>query len=165
MSETSDWKILLLQPFKKNSFIQSSYPKMNRGCILADCCSLINVYFYRSPIILTSNKYHIMIQITVRSTTIGFTLLYFKMAVMPLVPETKMANIGKLISLRNLLVRKVTWLVLTTTSTTLILSCAFGTNCMTRIAYIYSCLPRTHSFHLALQRQHTHSLSHLHFDF
>ena len=44
------------------------------------------------------------------------------MAVMPLVPKTKMADIGKLISLRNLLVRKVTWLVLTTTSPTLILS-------------------------------------------
>ena len=38
----------------------------------------------------------------------GFTLLYFKMAVIPLVPETKMVDVGKLISLRNLLVRKVT---------------------------------------------------------
>ena len=42
------------------------------------------------------------------------------MAMMPLVPETKMADVGKLISLGNLLVRKVTWLVLTTTSATLI---------------------------------------------
>ena len=40
------------------------------------------------------------------------------MAVMPLVPETKMVEVGKLISLWNLLVRKVTWLVLTTTSAT-----------------------------------------------
>ena len=39
--------------------------------------------------------------------TIGFTLLSFKMAVMPLVPETKTADLGKLISLGNLLVRKV----------------------------------------------------------
>ena len=38
----------------------------------------------------------------------GFTLLYFKMAVMPLVPETKMVDVGKLISFSNLLVRKVT---------------------------------------------------------
>ena len=30
---------------------------------------------------------------------IGFTLLYFKMAVMPLVPETKMADVGKVTSL------------------------------------------------------------------
>ena len=44
------------------------------------------------------------------------------MAVIPLVPETKMVDVGELISLRNLLVRKVTWLVLTTTSATLILS-------------------------------------------
>ena len=51
---------------------------------------------------------------------IGFTLLYFKMAVMPLVPETKMVDVSKLISLGNLLVRKVTWFVFTTTSATLI---------------------------------------------
>ena len=42
------------------------------------------------------------------------------MAVMPIVPEIKMANFGKVISLGNLLVRKVTWLVLTTPSATLI---------------------------------------------
>ena len=75
----------------------------------------------------------------------GFTLLYFKKAVMPLVPEAKMADVGKLISLGNLLVRKITWLVLTTTSETLILSHAIRADCMTRIAYIYSRLPRTHS--------------------
>ena len=33
------------------------------------------------------------------------------MDVMPLVPETKMADVGKLISLGNLLVRKVTLFV------------------------------------------------------
>ncbi len=43
-----------------------------------------------------------------RKKVIGFTLLYFKMAVIPLVPETKMVDVGKLISLGNLLVRKVT---------------------------------------------------------
>ena len=43
--------------------------------------------------------------------SIGFTLLYFKMAVMPLVPETKMTDAGKLIGLGNLLFRKVTLLV------------------------------------------------------
>ena len=77
------------------------------------------------------------------------------MAVMPLVPKTKMADVGKLSSLRNLLVRKVTWLLHTTTSATLISSCAFGADCMTRIAYIYSHLSRTHSFHFGSQRQHT----------
>ena len=81
------------------------------------------------------------------------------MAVMPLVPETKMADV----SLGNLSVRKVTWLVLTTTSTTLILSRAFGADCMTRIAYIYSRLPRAHSLHFDLHSQHTLSL--LHFNF
>ena len=58
------------------------------------------------------------------------------MAVMPLVSETKMADVGKLISLGNLLARKFTWLVLTTTSTTLIWSRTFGADCMTRITYI-----------------------------
>ena len=56
-----------------------------------------------------------------RFSYIGFTLLYFKMAVMPLVPDTKMADFGKLICLGYILVRKVTWLVLTTTSANLIL--------------------------------------------
>ena len=60
------------------------------------------------------------------------------MAVMSLVPETKMADVGKLISLGNLLVRKFTWLVLTTTPETFIWSRAFGVDHTTRIAYIYS---------------------------
>ena len=85
---------------------------------------------------------------------IGFTLLYLKMAMMPLVLEIKMADVGKLISLGNLLVRKVTWLVLTATSTTLILSCDFGADCMTRIAYIHSCLSRTH-FSISTHRDNT----------
>ena len=75
-----------------------------------------------------------------------------------------MSDGGKLISLGNLLDKKVTWLVLTTTSATLILSRAFRPDCMTRIAYVYSRLSRTHSFHLDFQRQHTVSLSLLHFD-
>ena len=86
------------------------------------------------------------------------------MVVIPLVPETKMANVSKLISLGNLLVRKVTWFVLTTTSPSLILSRAFGPDRMTRIAYIYSRLPRTHSFTFSLAET-AHSLSLLHFDF
>ena len=89
---------------------------------------------------------------------------------MPLVPETKMADVGKLISLGNLLVRKVTWLVLTTTSATLILSRAFGANCMTRIAYTYSRLPSTRSLtlwltetalSLTLSLSHTHTHTHI----
>ena len=92
----------------------------------------------------------------IRDSTIWFTLLYFKMAMIPLVPGTKMVDVCKLISLRNLLVKKVTWDVLTTTPATLILSRAFGADCMTKIAYIYSRLPRTHSLsHFLLQRQHT----------
>ena len=80
---------------------------------------------------------------------IGFTLIYFKMD-----------GASKLIHLGNLFVRKVTWFVPTTTSATLILSCAFGANWMTRIAYIYFCLRRTHSFsHFDSQRQHTLTLS------
>ena len=85
------------------------------------------------------------------------------MAVMPLVLETKMADVGKLISHGNLLVRKVTWLVLTTTSVTLILSRAFGADCMTRIAYIYSRLRSSHSFSILTSRDNTFSF--LHFDF
>ena len=77
-----------------------------------------------------------------------FTLLYFKMAVMPLVPETKMADIGKLISLGNLLARKTMWLVLTTTSATSILSRVFGAYCMTRIVYKYSHLLTLILFHI-----------------
>ena len=67
------------------------------------------------------------------------------MAVIPLVPETKMMDVGKLISLGNLLVRKVTWFVPTTTPAPYFLSRAFGADHMTRIADIYSRLPRTHS--------------------
>ena len=87
-------------------------------------------------------------EITYQKTSpysIGFTLLYFKMAVIPFVPKTKMADVGKLINLENLLVRKVTWFVLTTTSASLILSRASGTDHMTRINYIFLRLPRTHS--------------------
>ena len=76
------------------------------------------------------------------------------MTVMPLIPETKMADVGKLISLENLLVRKVTWLVLTTTSATSILSREFGADCLIRIAYIYSRLSITHFFYFDSQRQH-----------
>ena len=89
---------------------------------------------------------------------------------MPLVPETKMADLSKLISLGNLLVRKVTWLMLTTMSATLILSRAFGADCMTR-RYIYI---HTHTHTLSLSqnlfffivtyRDSIHTLSLLHFD-
>ena len=57
--------------------------------------------------------------------SIGFTLLYFKMDVMPLVPETKMADVSILIGLRNLLARRTTWLVLNHTSATSIISRVF----------------------------------------
>ena len=80
--------------------------------------------------------------------SIGFTLLYFRMAIMPLVPKTKMAEVGKLISLGNLLSRKTTWLVLATTSTTSILSHVFGAYSMTKIVYKYSRLPTLILFHI-----------------
>ena len=78
------------------------------------------------------------------------------MAVMPLVPETKMADVGKLISLGDLLARKTTWLVFTTTSATSIFSRVFGAYCMTRIVYKYSHLPTPHSFTFSLTGS-THS--------
>ena len=93
---------------------------------------------------------------------IELTLRYLKMAVTQLVPETKKVDVGKLISLRNLLVRKVIRFVLATTSATLILSRSFGADWMTRIAYIYSRLPKTHSFSpFQLQRQNTLSFSYI----
>ena len=79
----------------------------------------------------------------------------FKMAVIqensrkydtgPLVPETKMADVDKLICFENLLVRIITWFVPPTTSVTLILSRAFGADHMSRISDIYSRLTITHS--------------------
>ena len=84
-----------------------------------------------------------------------YTLLYFNLAVIPHVRETKMADVGKLISLGNLLVRNVTWFVLTTTSATLILSRDFRADCMTRIAYMYSRLSRTSFFSISTHRDNT----------
>ena len=66
-----------------------------------------------------------------------------------------LSRFHKLISLGNLLVKKVMWLVLTTTCATLILSRAFGANCMRRIAYIYSRLPRTHSLTFFINSEST----------
>ena len=63
------------------------------------------------------------------------------MDVIPLVPETKMADISILISLWNLLARRTTWLVLKTTSATSMFSRVFGAYSMTRIVYKYSNLP------------------------
>ena len=90
------------------------------------------------------------------------------MAVMPLVPETKTVDVGKLIRLRNLLARKTTWLVLTTTSATSILSRVFAAYCMTRIVYKYTHLPSppflrfsftwSFSFQCDFQRVNTHFL-------
>ena len=61
---------------------------------------------------------------------IGFTLLYLKWPWCHLSPKQRWWTSVKLISLGNLLVRKVTWLVVTTTSATLILSCDFDKNCL-----------------------------------
>ena len=62
-----------------------------------------------------------------------------------LVPETKMVDVGKLISFVNLLVRKVMWFMLTTTSATLIF--------IPRISHIYSRLAVTHLLlHFDFQR-------------
>ena len=72
------------------------------------------------------------------------------MVVIPLVPETKLVDGGKLISLENLLVRRIMLFVLTTMCAPLILSRAFGADHMKRIAYIYSRLPRILSLSLSL---------------
>ena len=89
-------------------------------------------------------------------TYIGLTRLYFKMDVMPLVPETKMVDVTILISLGNLLARRTTWLVLKTTSATSIFSRVFGAYYMTRILYKYAHLPTFTLFsHFHLQGQHT----------
>ena len=90
-----------------------------------------------------------------RRELIGFTLLYFKMAVMPPVPETKMADVGKLIILWNLLARKTTCLMLTNTSATSIFSRVFGAYCMTRIVYKFSRLPILIIFHIFTYRVNT----------
>ena len=74
---------------------------------------------------------------------------------MPLIPETKMADVGKLISVGNLLAWKNMWLVLTTTSVTSILSRIFGANYMTRIVYKYSHLPTLILFHIFTYRVNT----------
>ena len=74
---------------------------------------------------------------------------------MPLVLETKMADARKLISLGHLLSRKTTWLVLTTTSATSILSRVFGAYSMTRIVYNYSHLPTLILFHIFPNRANT----------
>ena len=69
---------------------------------------------------------------------------------MPLVPETKMADVGKLISLGNLLARKTMWLVLTTMSATSILSHVFWS-----LLHDKDCL-------YMLSSSNIHSLSHFH---
>ena len=69
------------------------------------------------------------------------------MAVIPLVPEKKMVDVGKLISLRNILPRKTTWLVLTTTPATSILSHVFGAYCMTKISINTLIFQHSFSFH------------------
>ena len=109
-----------------------------------------------------------------KHTIIGFTLIYNngRDTKQRYIIYMKMVDVGKLISLGNLLVRKVTWFVLTTTSAPLLLSRTFGVDHITRISYIYSRLPRTHSLtfwlketaqtlylsHFDLQRKHSLSL-------
>ena len=74
------------------------------------------------------------------------------MAVVPLIPKV---DVGKLISLRNLLARKTTWLVLTNTFATSIISRVFGAYCMTKIVYKYSRLPTLILFHIFTYRINT----------
>ena len=93
-----------------------------------------------------------------RTSTIRFTLLYFKMAIMPLVPETKMADVGKQISLGDLLARKTMWLVLTTTPATSILSRDFGAYCMTKISINTLIFQHSFSFYCNFQREHSLSI-------
>ena len=84
------------------------------------------------------------------------------MDVIPLVPETKMADVSILISLENLLARRTTCLVLKTTSAISIFTHVFRAYSMTRIFDKYSNLPTLTAFftksslsHFLLQGQHT----------
>ena len=113
--------------------------------------SQVKVIYYTSSI---KKVYHFYWKIFLQKV-IGFTLLYLKMAVMPLVPVTKNADVGKLVNLGNLLARKTTWLVLTTTPATSILTRVFGAYCMTRIVYKYSHLPTLFLFHIFTYRVNT----------
>ena len=75
---------------------------------------------------------------------------------MPLVLETKIADVSILISLGNLLARGTTWLVPKTTSATSISFRVFGAYYMTRILYKYAHLPTLTLFsYFHLQGQHT----------
>ena len=84
------------------------------------------------------------------------------MAVMPLVPETKMADVGKLISLGKLLVRKVTWLVLTTTSATLICPAHLEPTVWQGLPVYTLVFQALTLLHCDLQGQHTHTHTHTH---
>ena len=90
---------------------------------------------------------------------------------MPLVPETKMADVGKLISLGNLLIRKVTWLVLTTTSANLEPTAWQGLLIYTHVfqELILSILTsrdsthtHTHTHTRTCTHTHTHTHTHMH---
>ena len=86
------------------------------------------------------------------------------MAVISLLPETKIVDAGKLISLGNLLVRKIMWFVLSTTFAPLILSRAFGADHMIRIClYILSSSNNSFS-HVLTYRDCTLFLFLTHFD-
>ena len=81
------------------------------------------------------------------------------MAVRPLVTETKMVDVGKLLSLENLLVRKITWFVLTNTSATLIFFPAHLEPSTWQGLSIYTLVFQELILsHFHLQRQHTFSL-------
>ena len=82
------------------------------------------------------------------------------MAVMPLVPETKMADVGKLISLGNLLVKKVTWLVLTTTSVTLIFVPRIWSRLHDKDCLYILLFSKNSFFSIVTSRNSTVSLSH-----
>ena len=80
---------------------------------------------------------------------------------MPLVPKTKMADVGKLISLWKLLVRKDTWLMLTTTSATFVSrfwSRLHDKDCL----YILSCFKNSFFPFWLPETAHTHTHTHTH---
>ena len=95
---------------------------------------------------------------------IGFTRLYFKMDVTPLVAETKMADVSILISLGNLLARRTTWLVPKLRPQLQFSPAFFGAYSMIRIFYKYFNLPTltilfTISLGESTQRSFTFSLT------
>ena len=110
------------------------------------CCSIVMniICLFRTLIVAI-----------VHLESIGFTLIYSKMDVMPLVPETKMADVSILISLGKLLARRTTWLMPKTTFTTSISSRVFGANIWQEFSINTLIFQHSPSFHIFTYKANT----------